>query len=138
VTAASYPGAGLGLPQAGRGAIAGMGRRVGAIAIDWLLSMAIAAAFITRQPGPLGNWTLVVFAVQDFLLTALIGLTVGKRLLSIKVTRLDGRITGMPGIGWHWALLRTVLLLTVVAPLITDRDLRGLHDRAANTAVVRL
>jgi len=34
--------------------------------------------------------------------------------------------------------VRTVLLLTVIPPLITDRDLRGLHDRAANTIVIRL
>jgi uncharacterized RDD family membrane protein YckC len=115
-----------------------MGRRVGAIVIDWLLCMAIAAAFISRQPGSLGNWTLLIFGVQDFLLTGLIGLTVGKRLLGIKVTRLDGRSAGLPGIGLHWALLRTLLLLTVIAPLLTDRDLRGLHDRAANTVVVRL
>jgi len=26
----------------------------------------------------------------------------------------------------------------VVPPLLTDRDLRGLHDRAANTVVVRI
>jgi len=26
----------------------------------------------------------------------------------------------------------------VIPPLITDRDLRGLHDRAANTIVIRL
>jgi len=138
VTEVSYPGAGLGLPQAGSGAIAGMSRRVGALVIDWLLCMAIVGAFISRQPGSLGNWTLLVFAVQDFLLTGLIGLTVGKRLAGIKVTRLDGRSAGVPGIGLHWALLRTLLLLTVIAPLLTDRDLRGLHDRAANTAVVRL
>ena len=31
-----------------------------------------------------------------------------------------------------------MLLLTVIPPLITDRDLRGLHDRAANTIVIRL
>jgi hypothetical protein len=26
----------------------------------------------------------------------------------------------------------------VVPPLLTDRDLRGLHDRASNTIVVRI
>ena len=33
---------------------------------------------------------------------------------------------------------RTVLLLFVIPACITDRDLRGLHDRAANTIVVRM
>jgi len=30
-----------------------------------------------------------------------------------------------------------VLLLCVVPPLIIDRDRRGLHDKAANTIVLR-
>jgi hypothetical protein len=33
--------------------------------------------------------------------------------------------------------VRILLLLAVVPPLISDRDLRGLHDRAANTVVIR-
>jgi hypothetical protein len=31
-----------------------------------------------------------------------------------------------------------VLLLFVVPALLSDRDLRGLHDRAADTIVVRM
>ena len=46
---------------------------------------------------------------------------------------LDGKPVGL-----LWGLVRTVLLLTVIPPLVTDRDLRGLHDRAANTIVIRL
>ena len=45
------------------------------------------------------------------------------------MVRLDGGMIG-PG----WALVRTLLLLCVIPPLMTDRDLRGLHDRASNTA----
>jgi uncharacterized RDD family membrane protein YckC len=58
---------------------------------------------------------------------------VGKRILSIRVVRIDGRPVGL-----GWALVRTVLLLLVVPALIADRDLRGLHDRAANTIVIRI
>jgi uncharacterized RDD family membrane protein YckC len=71
--------------------------------------------------------------VEVFLLTALTGFTVGKRLTGIRVIRLDGRPVGL----W-WSLVRTVLLLTVIPPLVYDRDLRGLHDKAANTVVVRV
>ncbi|HVT70245.1 MAG TPA: RDD family protein, partial [Trebonia sp.] len=42
---------------------------------------------------------------------------------------------GAPGFGW--AALRTLLLLVVIPACLTDRDLRGLHDRAADTIVVR-
>jgi uncharacterized RDD family membrane protein YckC len=134
VTTATYPGQQLGLPEAGRGAVAGMGRRVGAIFIDWFLSMFVVLALIRpHAQQDVGYLTLAVFALQDFVLTATIGLTVGKRLLGIRVARLDGKL-----IGPIWGLVRTVLLLTVIAPLITDQNLRGLHDRASNTVVVRI
>jgi len=128
-----YPGADLGLPEAGRGAIAGLARRVGAIFIDWLVCTFIVVALIRPPHVQVEYWTLAIFSAQDFVFTGLTGLTLGKLLLRIRVVRLDG---GMVGLGW--ALVRTLLLLCVIPPLITDRDLRGLHDRAANTAVVRL
>jgi uncharacterized RDD family membrane protein YckC len=53
--------------------------------------------------------------------------------LRIRVIKLDDS-----RIGPLWGLVRTVLLLTVIPPLMSDRDLRGLHDRAANTVVVRV
>ena len=124
----AYPGEKFGLPQDGPRSVAGMGRRVGALLIDWVVCTLIAVAVFHDQ-----YWTIVVFAVQDYLLTALTGLTLGKRLTGIRVARLDGKPVGL-----LWGLVRTVLLLTVIPPLVTDRDLRGLHDRAANTIVIRL
>ena len=104
-----------------------MGRRLLALLVDWLLCMVIAVASLHSQ-----RWTLPIFAAETYLLTALTGFTVGKRLLGIQVVRVDGR-----PVGFVWALVRTILLLAVVPPLITDSDVRGLHDRAANTIVVR-
>lgn len=123
----TYPGKQYGLPEEGAGSVAGMGRRLLALLIDWLLCMVIALATLHSQ-----QWTLPIFAAETYLLTALTGFTVGKRILGIRVARMDGRPVGL-----GWALVRTLLLLTVVPPLIADRDLRGLHDRAANTIVVR-
>ena len=123
----TYPGEQFGLPEEGHGSVATIGRRLVALLIDWLLCSVIAlAVFHSRL------WTLPIFAAETYLLTALTGFTVGKRLLGIRVVRIDGR-----PVGFIWALVRTVLLLTVVPALITDRDLRGLHDRAANTIVIR-
>jgi uncharacterized RDD family membrane protein YckC len=79
------------------------------------------------------DWTMVVCFAEIYLLTALSGLTIGKRVLGIRVIRTDG---GRPGFGW--AALRTILLFLVVPPLLSDRDRRGLHDRAADTIVVRM
>jgi uncharacterized RDD family membrane protein YckC len=127
-----YPGKDLGFPEAGRGAVAGMARRVGALFIDWLLCTLVVSLAIRPPAADVGFWTLVLFAAQDYIFTALTGLTIGKQLLRIRVARLDGRTVGL-----GWGLVRTLLLLTVVPPLILDKDLRGLHDRAANTVVVR-
>jgi uncharacterized RDD family membrane protein YckC len=124
-----YPGEDLGLPEEGPRSVARMGRRIAALFVDWLLCLLITASF-TRHAEYL---TIAVFAAEVWLLTALTGFTVGKRLLGIRVARLDGK-----PVGFGWALVRTILLLTVVLPLISDADLRGLHDRAANTVVIRV
>ena len=93
--------------------------------------LAIAVAiFHTSRGSQLGTYAL--FGAETWLLTALTGYTLGKRLLGIRVARIDGVPVGL-GMG----LLRTVLLLLVVPPLVLDKDLRGLHDRAARTIVIR-
>ena len=127
-TGAAYPGKRFGLPQQGPMSVAGMGRRFLALFIDWLLSMLIALWLTHSQ-----IWTIAVFAVEVYVLTALTGITVGKRIAGIWVIRTNGG-----PVGFRWSLVRTALLLTVVPPLLSDRDLRGLHDRAADTIVVRL
>jgi uncharacterized RDD family membrane protein YckC len=123
-----YPGERLGLPEQGPRSVARTGRRLAALLIDWLLSTVIAVSILHSQ-----YWTIVIFAAEVYLLTALTGVTVGKRLVGIRVVRLDGKPVGL-----LWALVRTLLLLTVVAPLVTDGDLRGLHDRASDTVVIRI
>jgi hypothetical protein len=124
----AYPGQQFGLPERGPGSVASMPRRILALLIDWLLSMVIAYWLTKSQ-----YWTIVVFAVEVYVMTALGGSTVGKRLVGIRTVRIGGG-----PIGFGWALVRTAILLTVVPPLLTDRDLRGLHDRASNTIVVRI
>ena len=122
--------------------VAPMGRRLLALIVDWLLCALIASSitghalfggagdkhYFAAQYAPLG-----LFVLEVYLLTAVSGLTVGKRLLRMRTIRTDG---GAPG--FKWAAVRTLLLLFVVPACLTDRDLRGLHDRAANTIVVRM
>ncbi len=134
-----YPGQHLGLPEFGPGSVSGWSRRFGALLIDWIACSIIATAFF-YHPSAGHNvlveprlWPLAVFGVEDFLLTAFTGFTIGKRLLGIRVVRLDARPVGLPR-----ALARTVLLMLVVPTLMMDRDLRGLHDKAAGTVVVRV
>ena len=122
--------------------VAPMGRRLLALIVDWLLCALIVSSvtghvlfsgaadrhYFAAQYGTLG-----LFVVEVYLLTAVSGLTVGKRLFRIRTIRTDGRAPG-----FKWAAVRTLLLLFVVPACLTDRDLRGMHDRAANTIVVRM
>ncbi|MBT2209612.1 MULTISPECIES: RDD family protein [Actinomadura] len=130
------PGERFGLPASGSGSVAGYGRRLVALFVDWGLSM-LVASLLTRAfewtPSERSLCTLIVFGVQAWLLTGLAGTTLGKRLCGLRVVRPDGG-----PVGPVWALARALLLLLVVPALVWDRDYRGLHDRAANTVVVHL
>jgi hypothetical protein len=126
--AEAYPGQRFGLPERGPGSVSSMPRRILALFIDWLLCMVIAYWLTHSQ-----FWTIAVFAIEAWVLTALTGSTVGKRIMGIRAIRIGGG-----AVGFGWALVRTAILLTVVPPLLTDRDLRGMHDRAADTIVVRI
>lgn len=132
----SYPGERLGLPEAGPGSVAGWGRRVAALCVDWLASMLTVAAFIgtdvwtghgAAQWAPMG-----VFILEATLLTALVGGSFGQLVVRIVVVRVDGKPVNV-----LQALLRTVLICLVIPPLVFNRDQRGLHDLAAKTVTIR-
>lgn len=131
-----YPGERLGLPERGKGSVAGYGRRLVALLIDWLASTVIAVglANIYDWTAFEKNWAAWgIFAVQFWLLTGLTGTTLGKRIAGLRVARLDGKPVGL-----LWSAVRTVLILMIIPALMWDRDHRGLHDRAANTIVLEL
>lgn len=128
---AYYPGEQYGLPEDGPRSAAGFGRRLGALLVDWIACEVIALA-VFRTHAQVQLWTLLFFAVEVWLLTGLTGFTLGKRLLGIRVARLDGQPVGLVR-----SLLRTMLLLLIVPPLALDKDLRGLHDKAVGTIVIR-
>ncbi|MEO7069348.1 MAG: RDD family protein [Nostocoides sp.] len=129
------PPAPLGLPADGPGSLAGLGRRILAVVIDWVLST-LVATLVFKVPygstGPGAFAPLAVFAVENFVLVATLGSTVGHRLLGMRVGAL-GRATLTPG----QALIRTVLLCLFIPAAIWGKDGRGLHDRAAGTVLVR-
>lgn len=114
---------------------ASTGRRVVALAVDWLACSLIAAAFLGYRwrSGGLGGFApLAVLAVENVLLVGTLGATLGHRLTGIGVRRGDDALPG-PGA----ALVRTLLLCLAVPALLTGRDGRRLHDVAAGTRVVR-
>lgn len=107
-----------------------LGRRFGALLIDWALCVMIATLF----SDPLRDgWPPVV------VLIALYGVCLGlfTQTPGMWVSRL--RCVSYPDagrIGVPRALLRGVLLCLVVPPLIMDDQRRGWHDRLAGSVVV--
>jgi len=129
-----YPGQRLGLPERGSGSIAGWGRRIAGLVIDWMICAWVIVQLLLQTNPARSPWLVAgVFAAQYLLLVGFMGQTFGHRLAGIRVAAMDG---GDPR--WIPVLARTVLLALALPALIFDRDHRGLHDRASNTMVVRM
>ncbi|MBT2393702.1 MULTISPECIES: RDD family protein [Streptomyces] len=123
----------LGLPEAGPGSIAPLGRRFGAVLIDWGLCLLIAyGLFANGDRQGVGNWALGIFLVLSVLTVGTVGFTPGKRILGLRVISEDGGRLGVVRV-----LVRSVLLGLAIPALIWDRDGRGLHDRLARAVQVR-
>ena len=128
-----YPGRRLGMPQSGRGSIGRFGRRLAAIFLDWTMCQLLAFGFFGVQLGRASWVPLAIFAVENLVLLSTLGSTFGHRLLGLRLASLTGnRLTVVQ------VVLRTFLLCLGVPALIWDRDQRGLHDKAAQTALIRL
>ncbi|MGB3353989.1 MAG: RDD family protein [Mycobacterium sp.] len=132
----AYPGERLGLPQTGSDSIARFGRRIGALCVDWLVCYGLAALAMTAglvSLSMLSTAVLVVWLVLSVISVRLFGFTPGQLALGLKVVSVDNRAH----VGSGRALGRGLLLTLVIPALFTDSDLRGLHDLATKTAVVR-
>ncbi len=114
-----------------------IGRRLAALVIDWVIAVLSAAAVAnsTVPPEGLRESFLVsgVFVVEVGLLTGLLGFSIGKRLVGLRVEGPDERPIGVPR-----ALLRTFLLALVLPALVRNDEGRGLHDIASSSRVVRI
>jgi uncharacterized RDD family membrane protein YckC len=125
--AQQYPGERLGLPREGSGSIGRMGRRVGALFVDYGAAYLISGFFAWD---PLA--ILALFgAIQLVFLPTLQG-SPGHRLFGLTLVRLDGAWVGL----WR-PIVRTALLIVVIPAVIWDADQRGLHDKVAGTVLLR-
>ena len=132
----AYPGERLGLPETGPGSLAPMGRRLGALMVDWLISYGLAALalrFGVFSEQTLATAVLAIWLVLGVISVRLFGFTPGQLMLGLQVVTVDGRAP----VGIVRAVVRGVLVGTVVPALFTDWDGRGLQDRLTATAVVR-
>jgi hypothetical protein len=128
---------GLGLPEQGSGSRASLGRRVLALAIDWLACLLISASFFGGDPMA----TLGIFALENLVLVALVGATLGHRIAGLQVRRLEvaqGKVEQLVGgVGLVRSLVRALLLCLVIPAVVWDSEGRSLHDRFAGTVITR-
>ena len=132
-----WPGARLGLPETGPRSVARIGRRLAAIAIDWGIALLIAVVFfhynLEGRTTSSNVWLVPgIFAVLQVVFIALVSGSIGHLIAGLRVVPLVPQWVGV----WRPAV-RTVLLCLLIPAFITDRDQRGLHDRAAGTVLVR-
>ncbi|MHB1063122.1 MAG: RDD family protein [Georgenia sp.] len=109
--------------------VAGLGRRIAALLIDWALASAISAGFFAWD----AMVTLGIFALMTFLLVGTLSATIGHVALGLGVRTLAGGPAG-PG----RAFVRTLALCLVIPAVVWGRDGRGLHDVWAGTVVTRV
>ncbi|KZS55428.1 hypothetical protein A4G26_03270 [Mycobacterium kansasii] len=131
-----YPGKTLGFPRTGPGSLAPMGRRLGALCIDWLVAYGLALLGLGAgawSQAMLSSMVLVIWLLLGVTAVRLFGFTPGQLLLGLVVVTVDGRLP----VGVGRLVARGLLIALVIPPLFADSDGRGLHDRLTGTAVVR-
>mgnify|MGYP001459942191 CR=1 FL=1 len=132
---ADYPGSSIGLPESGRGSLAGWWPRIGAMIGDWAASMIVATLAFGTEVLTGSGWRsfmiLAVYFVEASLLTALTGSSFGQLIARVGVTRLDGQ-----PLGWWRPAVRTALKCAVIPAVVVGAERRGLNDLLLGTVVV--
>ncbi|WP_435818279.1 RDD family protein [Micromonospora matsumotoense] len=106
-----------------------LGRRFGALVIDWVLCLLVSNFF--ADPVRDGWAPVAVLIVEYGLFLGLFAQTPGMWITRLRcLDWSDGGRIGIPR-----ALLRGLLLAMVVPPLIMDEQRRGLNDRLTGAVI---
>ncbi len=115
-----------------------IGRRLVALMIDWVIAAFSAVALfgftgVRYPPADVSDQLVInaVYIVEVAVLVGLLGFSIGKRVMGLRVINADGE-----PIGLIRAFLRTALLSFVLPAIVMTEDKRGLHDLAAGSKVV--
>jgi uncharacterized RDD family membrane protein YckC len=115
-----------------------LGRRFGAITLDWLASYLIAIVFFSG-PGTFlertthaGAPALILFFTEYFLLVTLQGASAGHRVFRMRIVNFEDG--GAPTI--LQSLIRSLLMVIVITAITYDENGRGIHERFSKTKIV--
>ena len=153
-SAVAAPAVGSGAVVAGEGEAAALGRRLGAAALDGLMLLALDAGVVyftlrvsrlapaemaVLPPIPMAVFLLLLNGGYLALFTAATGQTIGKMALGVKVVPVgEGPMTVGRALVRVAALIASALPAGLgLLPVAFAEGHRGLHDRLANTRVVR-
>ena len=119
---------------------ASWGRRILALAVDWLACTAVVVLVVGLEaytaPGSRASFAVLgVYVAESALLTWLVGGSFGKLVTRLRVVWAAGGTRPMNPLR---LLVRQLLVALVVPPLVFRPDGRGLHDVASGTATVTL
>ena len=78
--------------------------------------------------------TPIIFLILGTVSVWLFARTPGQWAMKMGVARIDQR--DQP-VGFVRAFARSLMTLLLLPPAITDSDMRGMHDRATGTVVIR-
>ena len=113
-----------------------LGRRLAAILVDWLacyfIIVATTGGLFAHSEGRPFKITALFF-VEMAILSALQGASLGHRIFGIQIVRFSdgGRISPIQ------ALVRSVLLVSVIFAITFDENGRGMHERFSGTVLTR-
>lgn len=122
-----WPGQRFGLPMKGPRSTPTYLRRVGALGIDWALSVGVSVVFFNYNAVA----TLAVFVGISMLGGLILAGTPGHLMTRIRIAPIRGG-----ALGWVAPLVRPLLVALVIPALIADDDMRGGHDRFVGTILV--
>ena len=122
------------------GQVAGLGRRLGAVVIDWVACLFIANLFSVWSAASSGTkyvygadylLPMEIFFVEVTIFTWLFAASFGQRFLGIEVLGVTGQRLSL----WKIAV-RSFLVCLVLPAVIYDSQGRGLHDRAVGSVAI--
>ena len=125
-TSGAYAGELLGLPAAGPGSLAPLGRRFGGVIIDWVVAQGVVFLFARNAFGASG-----VVALLTVLSLVFVAATFGHYVFGLQLRQVR------PGNYPVQVLVRTALLCLFLPAILTAKDGRGYHDVIAGTVLVR-
>jgi len=122
-----WPGKKFGLPQEGPRSTPTYLRRVGALALDWGIAVAVSVFFFNYN----ALATLAIFVVLSAVSSLLLAGTLGHLAFRIRIAPIKGGALGVIA-----PLVRPLLIALVLPALLSDDDMRGAHDRLVGTILV--